>query len=1160
MADVKWTPQQQAAIEDNGGALLVSAAAGSGKTAVLVERAVRMITREEDPVPADRMLILTFTNAAAEELRARIAARVEGEIRARAQDTVLRRQRMLLRRAFIGTIDAFCQQLVKENFARLDLPPDIAVGEETLLGQLSAGALADVMEEMYADEDFAAFASLYGQSRSDRPAEEAILALHGFTTTLPVPMAQLRRWAAMYEQDAPLEQTEWGKELMAYGAEAAKTMEQMLRQAVDIAAGEEALAPYLPALSDDLAAAQRLVAATKEKGWDAAVEALDGLVFGRLGAVRGFEGAEKDQVKTLRDTAKDTADKLRRYCFACTEEEYEVDRKTAAPMVAALCRAAMLYEENYAAAKLDEKVLDFADFEHLALALLRNEAGERTPVAERVSGRYDAVMVDEYQDTNELQSALYESLARADGSNLFYVGDVKQSIYRFRKADPGIFLAKKDAWAPHGGGMYPAALPLAHNFRSGKGVVAGVNYLFGTLMSRGVGEVEYGEDERLIQGSEGGAEEGLELCIVEDADGLGLGDAEFVAARIAQMLREGYIVRDKEGERRCQPGDFCILLRARARMQQYVAALAARGIPVAADGGEDLLQTPEVLPVCAALAAIDNPGDDVMLAAVLLGPLFGFDPDEVTALRAAAPRGSLWGAVSASKDEKVQEFARQIRFYRALAGEMPAGRLCEELLARTGYLSAVAAMEGGAARRENLMRFLAWVQDAGAAGRGGLSGVVRLLAGGRGPSAGAAAAVPGRVNILTVHKSKGLEFPVCFLADAAHVFNTGDLAARVQLHARLGVGLALRSGHALYATAPALAVRRRTQRETLSEEMRVLYVAATRAKEKMIVTFAHKNPAQYVAGKAAALCGGAPGEYLLGSQRSLADWVVLAALCHPDADPLLQYCGGALLPCLPAEGRFVMGVWPQPAAAQAEETKYELTAQPDEALAQQIAEGFGRCFERAPLAAVPVKLSVSELAKPDAPPLRRRPSILYAGGLSAAERGTAQHAFMQFADYEAAARDLDAEVTRLVEEGFLREEAAEALDRQGVRTFLASALARRMGEAKEVLREYDFITAVSAGSVSPGLPKELQNEEVMVQGIADMVLVFGDHAEIVDYKTDHGRSEAELAAMYAGQLQLYRRAIEKRLDVPVTKLTVWAFALAREIDVPLEGELTIGNG
>jgi ATP-dependent helicase/nuclease subunit A len=238
MADVKWTPQQQAAIEDSGGALLVSAAAGSGKTAVLVERAVRMITREESPVPADRLLVLTFTNAAAEELRTRIAARVEQEIRARVQDTVLRRQRMLLRRAFIGTIDAFCQQLVKENFARLDLPPDIAVGEESLLAQLSAGALADVMEEMYADEDFAAFAGLYGQSRSDRPAEEAILALHGFTTTLPGPMGQLRRWAAMYEEEAPLEQTEWGKELMAYGAEAARAMEQILRQAVDIAAGE----------------------------------------------------------------------------------------------------------------------------------------------------------------------------------------------------------------------------------------------------------------------------------------------------------------------------------------------------------------------------------------------------------------------------------------------------------------------------------------------------------------------------------------------------------------------------------------------------------------------------------------------------------------------------------------------------------------------------------------------------------------------------------------------------------------------------------------------------------------------------------------------------------------------------------------------------------
>lgn len=1148
LAKVQWTPQQRSAIEDQGGALLVSAAAGSGKTAVLVERAVRMITRAENPVAADRLLILTFTNAAAEELRVRIGVRVEEEIRQRPGEVPLRRQRMLLRRAFIGTIDAFCQQLVKENFARLDLPPDIAIGDPSLLAQLSAQALADTMEEMYAGEDFVQFASLYGQARSDRPTEDAILTLHEFAMTLPAPAAQLARWAEMYDNDAPLADTRWGEELLAYARQGAEAMAETLRQAAAIAGAEPALAPYLPALLEEQGAAARLAEVAARGSWDEAVRALQAVQFGRLAPVRGYDGPEKDQVKMLRESAKDIADRLGRYCLACTEAEYETDRRQAAPLVGALCRAAALYEEKYRAAKLEEKVLDFADFEQLALALLRDEAGSRTPAAARVSGRYDAVMVDEYQDTNELQSALYESLAREDGSNLFYVGDVKQSIYRFRKADPGIFLAKKDVWAAYDAGNYPAALELAHNFRSGSGVVAGVNYLFSVLMSRQMGEVEYGAGERLIQGSEGGEEEGLELRIVQDPEGLG--DAEYVAERIRRMLEEGYTVRGKEGPRRCGAGDFCILLRARARVPQYVQALAARGIPVAAVG-DDLLQTPEVLPVVAALAVIDNPGDDVMLASALLGPLFGFTADEVTALRARMPRGSLWGAVSASEEEKAKGFVQTIGFYRALAGEMSAGRLCEELLSRTGYLSAVAAMEGGGARRENLLRFLAWIGEVSAVGRGGLSGVVRLLQEGRGPAAPAAAAVPGRVNILTIHKSKGLEFPVCFLADAAHVFNTSDLTARVQLHQKLGVGLALRAGHTLYATAPALAVRRRIEREALSEEMRVLYVALTRAKEKVIVTFARKDPGRYLAGKAAALCGAALGAYLLGSQRSLADWVTLAALCHPDAGPLLCHCGGAMLPMLPAEGRFVMGVEEQPQAAAATEERYELTAAPDEALAKEIADGFGRGFARAALAAVPVKMSVSEMAKPTATPVRRRPSILYAAGLTAAERGTAQHAFMQYAEPKAAANDLEAEIERLVAGGYLRPEAAAALDRAGIRAFLASPLAGRVEQAAEVLREYDFITAVPAGRVQPELPAALAGESVMVQGIADMVLVYGDHAEIADYKTDHGKSVQKLAAQYAAQLHLYKDAIEKRLPVPVTRLTIWAFELAEEVDVPL---------
>lgn len=1156
MGERKWTAAQAAAIEDEGGTLLVSAAAGSGKTAVLVERAVRLITRPQNPVPADRLLVVTFTNAAAEELRSRMGIRLEEKQRERPHDVFLRRQRILLRRAFIGTMDAFCQQLVKENFARLSIPPDVAVGDPSLLEQLSQQALADTLEEMYGQPAFARFAALYGRARTDKPAAEAVLALFAFTRTLPQPERVLAGFVRQYQNNTPLAATPWGQELLTFVREGAQALQNLLASALQTAGEEEALAPYLPVLAEDRANADALLALAEQNNWDAAVRMADNWAFAPLKPVRGCDGPAKDRVKNLREDAKKIVVDLRRWALACTEEEFEQDRQAAAPLVAALVDATLLYSQKYWEAKLAEKALDFSDFEHLALGLLQDENGDRTEMAAQISRRYDTVMVDEYQDTNDLQNRLYECLGNEQGSNLFYVGDVKQSIYRFRKANPGIFLHKKDSWAAYETKNHPAVLSLGHNFRSGQGVIGGVNFLFRALMSPELGEIAYDGTEELIQGTEGGDAEGFELRILNDPDGLG--DAAYVAGRIRQMVREGYLVRDGEAMRPCGYGDFCVLLRARTRMQDYVQAMEKLCIPVVSDMGDDLLTTPEILPLTAALAAIDNPGDDVSLAATLLGPLFHLGMDEVTRLRAQTPVGSLWGALLQSRRPQCKAFVEEISLYRAMAGGLSAGRLCEELVERTGYLSAVSAMEGGAARRENLLRFIGWAAEVSAAGRGGLAGFVRFLQSGKGPAAAAGIGLPGHVNVITIHKSKGLEYPVCFLADAAHLFNTMDLSARVQMHAELGIGLALRQGDVLYQTLPALAVRRRAEREALSEEMRVLYVALTRAKDKMILTFAHKNPASLLAGQAAALVGGLPQPFMLSRGRSMADWLVPAALCHPGAEPLLQYTGGAIPPRQNAEGLFLMSVEEQPPAAEETPQTFALTASPNEELLQSLQAEFARTPGRAPLSGVPVKVSVSSLTKQqgEGQQLRKRPGFMYKSGLTAAEKGTVQHAFMQFANLEAAQQNLGQEVQRLVEEGYLQPELAQQVDSASLNAFFASGLWRRMQAAGQVLRETDFITALPAGTLAPGLPAGLYNEPVLVQGIADAVLVFEAYAEIVDYKTDRGKTPAELVERYQKQLQTYQLALQKKLGLPVRRLTIWPFALGQEVEVPLaEGDL-----
>ncbi|MDL2324672.1 UvrD-helicase domain-containing protein [Ruminococcaceae bacterium OttesenSCG-928-A16] len=1150
MSERKWTAAQQAAIEDEGGALLVSAAAGSGKTAVLVERAVRLVTRAQNPIPADRLLVVTFTNAAAEELRSRMGIWLEEKQRENPHDNFLRKQRILLRRAFIGTMDAFCQQLVKENFARLAIPPDVAVGDPSLLEQLSQQALADTMEEMYARPDFADFAALYGRARTDLPAAEAVLGLFEFTRTLPQPAKTLAHFVQQYKTNTPFVATPWGQELLTYVQEGAAALQNLLASALQTASQDEALVPYCAVLAEDLANAERLAQLAANSGWDRAVQMAANWEFAALKAVRGYEGPAKDRVKNLREDAKKIVVDLRRYALACTEEEYRQDLQTAAPMVQVLVDATLLYGEKYYEAKLAEKALDFSDFEHLALRLLQNDDGERTEIARQVSRRYDTVMVDEYQDTNDLQSRLYECLGNEEGSNLFYVGDVKQSIYRFRKANPGLFLAKKESWASFETGSHPAVLSLGHNFRSGQGVIGGVNFLFRALMSPELGEIKYDETEELIQGTEGGDPDGFELRILDDPEGFG--DAAYVAGRIKQMVAEGTLVNDGGATRPCQYGDFCILLRARTRMQNYVLALEDLGVPVVSDMGDDLLNTPEVLPVAAALAAIDNPGDDVNLAATLLGPLFGFSMDEVTRLRAETKEGSLWGALLQSTSPQCQQFVQTLSFYRAMAGGLSAGRLCEELVERTGYLSAVGAMEGGAARRENLLRFIGWASEVSANGRGGLSGFVRFLQSGKGPAAAVATGLPGHVNVITIHKSKGLEYPICFLADAAHIFNTMDLTARVQMNAALGLGFALRQGDVLYPTLPALAGRRRAEREALSEEMRVLYVALTRAKEKMIITFASKNPAKLLAGQAAALAGGLPQPFMLSRARSMADWIVPAALCHPGAEPLLAYTGGAIPPRLAATGNFIMGVEAPPPLSEETQKAFALTATPDAELLQALTQSFTQSAARAPLSQVPVKVSVSSLAKQSGgASLRKRPAFMYKAGLTAAEKGTVQHAFMQFANLQNAQKDPAGEIQRLVAEGYLQPDMAEMVDRESLNAFFASPLWVRMQAAKQVLRETDFITAIPASQLMPGLPEELGEEPVLVQGIADAVLLFDDAAEIVDYKTDRNKTPAELVEAYQKQLQTYQMALQKKLGLPVRRLTIWAFALG--VEVPCDG-------
>ena len=1154
-AKIQFTPAQSAAITARGGSLLVSAAAGSGKTRVLVERVVGLITDPVSPVEADSLLIMTFTNAAAAKLRADITTRLAEEVRAHPGDMRLRRQQLLLQRAAIGTVDAFCLHFVQQHFAALDVPPDFATAEEAELARIEQETLSAILETAYTDADFRAFADLYDRGRTDNTAGNAVLELYHFSRALPHPAEALQQFAAMWQQDAPPQDTPWGQNLLAISLQRAEGARALLQAAARTAAQDEAADfAYTAVLQEDADRVTWLCQVLEKRDWDKSVAALGEFdtAWRRAGRIKGGKDGNPCAfaASELRARAKKQIESLRTDFLLCTGEEYAADRRRAAPLVTALVRVTQQFADACFAAKCEEKLLDYADFEHLTLDLLLTPDNRRTPLCRTVSNRYSAVLVDEYQDTNALQDAIYFALARPEGDNLFFVGDIKQSIYRFRQADPQVFVDKQQHWQAYPQpAPLPASLALDANFRSAPGVIAGINYLFEVFFSQGLGGVEYGDGQRLVVGNKTTDYRGF--CEVDVIDGAGAeGDAAAIAARIQTMVSEGFAVRDKAAQRPCRYDDFCILLRGRGDFTVYEAALRTAGIPVFADTAADLLDEPHIRPFAALLRVIDNPAQDIPLAAVLLSPMFPYTADDLVTLRGACPGGSLYGAVLYGGQPRFAPFLETLAEFRRLARTLPVDALLEELLARTGYLAAVGALPEGARCREDLQSFCAW---AASAGRTGLPGVIRAMDaaqqnGGLTQSTGGQTR-PGCVSIMTVHRSKGLEFPVVFVANTSHQFNQSDAIRPVLTHSKLGVGVMLRAGSTAkrYKTLPYAALAQAIRTETLSEEMRVLYVALTRAQDALIITIPLKKTDSAL--KTPALCAHAEatGPEAMQSMNSWAGWLLTATLLHPHSDALWAHTG--LLPhYLPTRVPLTVHLLPTPEAAPA---PAEAPAPaPDAALLDTLRQSFAWHSPRAPLQKIPAKVSVSAVAHATRPVALERPAFLQKSGLTGAERGTAIHAFMQSVPFDGPAPDLDAEVQRQIDARLLDPALADKLDLDRVRPFFESAVWRRIRHAKAVLREEPFITALPAAQITPEAGE--CGAEVLVQGIADLVLVYDDHAEILDYKTDRSRDASFYIEEYAAQLRLYRRAFAQRLAVPVTKLTIYSFTLGQEIDIPLQ--------
>ena len=899
----RWTDEQWKAIAAWGNNILVAAAAGSGKTAVLVERIIRTITDAKTPVDVDRLLVVTFTNAAAGEMRQRIGEALARELEKHPDSRYLRRQLSLLNRASISTLHSFCMSVVRKFYYRLHVDPNFRIADDVESELLQEEALEALFEEEYGREDNAPFFDVvdrFGSDRSDVPVQQLVRKLYDFSRSHPFPDVWLEQLAAVYEvpEGQRLDDLPWTQSLVQdVRLEVAECI-RMLRQALALTGLPGGPAAYAETLEADVESLEALFAC---QSWEALREGFKKLEFSSLKPVR--KGAASDDLKArvqqLRKQVKERMEAYRQQWFGTPPAELVNHLRELAPVMRTLVRLVQAFDRRYGEAKKAKGLLDFSDLEHLCLNVLRREdappeALVPSEAALAYREQFVEVLVDEYQDTNLVQEAILRLVSRGD--NLFMVGDVKQSIYGFRLAEPGLFLAKYKAFTPTGEGS-GLRIDLSRNFRSRVPVLAGTNFIFRQLMDERVGEMDYDEAAELKPGADypEAAEPEVELVVIDrreadaaDAraggddgvadtmDGRGSGEGErdaegadesggwtdeeeletaqlegrFMARQIRALIERPFAVYDRRlgAMRPVTYRDIVILLRSMPSAPVIMEELKAHGIPVYAELSGGYFEAVEVATMLSLLKVIDNPDQDIPLAAVLRSPMVGLREDELAGIRLHRPQGSFWAAVqeaarSLTDDgvrEKVRQFCQQLERWRNRARQGALSELIWQLYRETGYLDFVGGLPGGKQRQANLRALYDRARAYEATSFRGLFRFLRFVERmqERGDDLGVARALGEQedvVRLMTIHKSKGLEFPVVFVAGLGKPFNRQDLRENVLLHKDLGAGCRFIDPvrRLSLPTVPWLAVRSRLQLASAAEEMRILYVAMTRAKEKL---------------------------------------------------------------------------------------------------------------------------------------------------------------------------------------------------------------------------------------------------------------------------------------------------------------------------------------
>lgn len=1258
--ETKWTDEQLLAIETRGKNLLVAAAAGSGKTAVLVERIIKIITDDNNPVDIDKLLVVTFTNAAASEMRERIGDAISKKLEEMPDSKMLQRQLALLNKSNITTIHSFCLDIIKNNFHLIDLDPGFRIGDETECTIIKQDVLIELFEDKYdkEDEDFLNLIEAYCTNRDDERLKEIVLKLYNFSMSGPWPSVWLREKAQEFNINSldELEKASWYKVLKESLYLDLNNAKNGLDEAIKICEEDSDLAPYLLNLKPELNGIENAINSLN-LNLEQIYKAIKDIEFAyRIKTVKKGIGDELDKkkVKSLRDDVKKKINQIKGGVFSISLDETLNGIKNMYPIIKSLTELVIEFSDRYVKKKMERVILDFNDLEHLCLKILtcNDENGEvyASSVAQKFREKFEEVLIDEYQDSNNVQETIISMVSRKDldNPNVFMVGDVKQSIYRFRQAKPELFLEKYNSYSEEDN-KKNRKIMLYKNFRSREEVIKGVNFIFKSLMSKTVGELDYTDKEALNLGASydeinkdnvyfqdnefidldkievSGA---LELHILdkssdfedgkneindeddkendneEDLSAVAI-EARIIAKRIKELINPSdgkcFMVFDKNLNRyrKITYKDIVILLRSTKNWADtIVEELSFGGIPVYADINTGYFQTIEIRTIMSLLHIIDNPMQDIYTIASMRSPIFAFTSEELADIRILNRDNYFYlnvkdiaedvydERINKSLKDKCVYFIEKIGSWREKSLYMPIDEFLWYLYSDTSYYGYVGAMVNGIQRQANLRILFQRAKQYEQTSFKGLFNFINFINKLRKSSGDLGTAkILGEnedvVRIMSIHKSKGLEFPVVFLSGCGKQFNLRDINDSLLFHEELGIGadcIDIKK-RIRYTTLQKYAIKKKFELETLSEEMRILYVALTRAKEKLIITGSSYNlqkdiDACYKAG-VKGFNKVIPSELL--KQKSYLKWIMTALIKHKDGDILRQ-----------GKNEFVeisddLSSWKinfhKKSDFGTENVEDSIEKKNISILSlnysnfevdEEIRKRLEFRYKYRDVCSVPSNISVSDIKKaeeeifePQAENLfseeknRKKPRfIMEEKGLSKAEKGTAMHFVMQKLDLNKVnlLNEIKEQIKNMFEKGLITKDEEESINIFKIQKFFKSNLGQRLLKAykenKQVFRELPFITEIPVKRIEKDLiDKIFNNEKLRLQGIIDCFFEEDDGIVLLDYKTDYVENgkEKEILDKYRVQIDLYTETLERVIGKKVKERYLYLFGIDKEV-------------